>query len=844
MVTKNESRKALSCEAVARAALGEPAKPWGQQPEPDEGHFLCPRHDDHHPSLKINRIKNTWSCFTCGVAGNAWELLAWKLGKDPKWKSLGRADQKEVTDWLREHGLLLAKGTASRSAKKKSYPILREFIYRNWDSGELIGRRVRFDVPVENKEDRFRWFHPDISKDPGGEGGENIQWKPGSPNLKDLHLYIGLPEPKDKQIFDSYVAQFKNSPEVFLTEGEHDADAGAAIGLATVTSGGTSSLEILRNNQFDFQDKTVVIVTHPGPKELVFSEKAAAILYSGATQVKIIKATDFCPIAGIKDLADAVTEMTKDGHSNKGIRETISIAVEHAPAWKPEGGEEILDAAYKYLRRFGKVTHAQAVALILWIAYAFIYKGWRWIPYLHIYSPERGEGKSTILDLLAALLGLPWGAVMIRPTLPSLYTDLEESGGRPQLIDEFDFMVTGHREIDGPLYAYLNAGCKRGATVPRTKLEGGRRNERFPTLCPKVICGRNLESLDDSTRDRCIGIRMQKANWEDRVKYWVEEFHLSEGQQIGARIQVWCESLADKIWKLDFLCTTSVGMRVIDLWRPLLSIAEVAGEKWLEWVHSALIELATGPEAEHDSQGVRLLRGILRIRDTRPVSEGIHSADLATGLQALGGEFLEYGRKQKPITANRISRILERYGIKSEQVWLDGKNLHGYRWAQLEKAWKSHLPEYTGSSVSERLGSEVPSVLEGTPKLMENQQVTDNPSVLAFQNGGSTCVQSSQLTEIDGVNSESAKNGVKWVRFSELRTMMRGQGRHPSQPQITFLDTDPEARGLPRLTIEGHGGVTRETAALGINSDERRPANQSGAQQAIWRPGGIEFRKR
>ena len=59
----------FTCEQVARAGLGEPAKR-----ECAELLYHCPhperhRNGDAHPSLKINPKKDVWMCGPCGAAG-------------------------------------------------------------------------------------------------------------------------------------------------------------------------------------------------------------------------------------------------------------------------------------------------------------------------------------------------------------------------------------------------------------------------------------------------------------------------------------------------------------------------------------------------------------------------------------------------------------------------------------------------------------------------------------------------------------------------------------------------------------------------------------------------------
>ena len=52
-------------------------QPPGSRPRRsrDEVWFLCPAHDDHHPSARWNRQKHTWYCDACGNGGGAEDLV-------------------------------------------------------------------------------------------------------------------------------------------------------------------------------------------------------------------------------------------------------------------------------------------------------------------------------------------------------------------------------------------------------------------------------------------------------------------------------------------------------------------------------------------------------------------------------------------------------------------------------------------------------------------------------------------------------------------------------------------------------------------------------------------------
>ena len=61
-------------QVVSRLALGEPVGCWG------EPRVLCPLHDDHRPSLRLNVERGLWYCDPCTTGGDGIRL--WMLTRD------------------------------------------------------------------------------------------------------------------------------------------------------------------------------------------------------------------------------------------------------------------------------------------------------------------------------------------------------------------------------------------------------------------------------------------------------------------------------------------------------------------------------------------------------------------------------------------------------------------------------------------------------------------------------------------------------------------------------------------------------------------------------------------
>jgi hypothetical protein len=148
---------AFTCNVLARVVLGEP-----HHVSAGEAYFTCPNHDDKHPSLKINLIKDVFLCGPCGKGGTAWGLAAFLGNFDP-------SDKPAVIAWLRERGLLdvatSGNGTHRTAQGEKMRPT--EFYY----SAEL--RKVRLEPGVNGKAKTFVWEHREGDIWKSGDGGND-----------------------------------------------------------------------------------------------------------------------------------------------------------------------------------------------------------------------------------------------------------------------------------------------------------------------------------------------------------------------------------------------------------------------------------------------------------------------------------------------------------------------------------------------------------------------------------------------------------------------------------------------------------------------------------------------
>lgn len=354
----------------------------------------------------------------------------------------------------------------------------------------------------------------------------------------------------------------------------------------------------------------------------------------------------------------------------------------------------MLDAVVAFLGRFVVTTEAQAVAVALWIAHTHVLDSFEQTPYLAVTSAEKRSGKSRLFDVLELLVARPWKA--ITPTEAVVFRKIEAD--KPTLLlDEVDAIFGPKaREHEG-LRAVLNAGNRKGTKVPRC-VGPTQELRNFSVFCAKALAG--IGDLPDTVADRSIRIRLKRKAPDEVVK----RFYVRDARELAEPLYQWLLSWADrKAGDLDHArpsLPAELNDRAADSWEPLLAIADLAGGEWGKRARAAALDLSAHEEDERESLGIRLLADLPTVFGT--VVDKLSSTELCEKLAAL--EESPWGDwRGKPLEPRGLSRLLRPYGIKSEQLWIEGKNFHGYTRERLEDAWNRYLAPETPSRTLEPL---------------------------------------------------------------------------------------------------------------------------------------------
>lgn len=205
-----------------------------------------------------------------------------------------------------------------------------------------------------------------------------------------------------------------------------------------------------------------------------------------------------------------------------------------------------------------------------WIVGTHFYDLFPAFPYLHTTGPYE-SGKTRQAEVISLLSFL--GNFTVNPTEATMFRTAE--GGCTLCIDEAERFYSIARADESTLRqrAVINSGYRKGAKVPRTEEEGGKRIVRYyDVYCPKLLA--SIRDLERVTATRFIKIRMRKTTDPafsgrtiDKQKAKEIRDKLYVLRLLHARDVV---SLIGKLRPQDF----GISNRAWELWSPLLTVAK------------------------------------------------------------------------------------------------------------------------------------------------------------------------------------------------------------------------------------------------------------------------------
>jgi hypothetical protein len=385
----------------------------------------------------------------------------------------------------------------------------------------------------------------------------------------------------------------------------------------------------------------------------------------------------------------AVATLIRDAGGDRNRTQT-NAAKENAPAssasviepWdKAVDGNELLDELRVTYRRFIVLPPHGDVLLAVWTLHTFLFDQFSFTPYLHVISPERECGKSTLAELmyhLCANATTPGGM-----SAAAMYRRIERV--RPTLLlDEWDSLSDENRQA---AMNALNTGFKWNGVY--VICVGDDHEDRdFHTFCPKAIFGLSEAKLADTTKSRCFVFPMAKKLPSENVEKLTRKF---DGLILRRKCLRWANDTRDKL-NTEPVMPPGLSARQEDFSEPLLAIADFCGGQWPGIVRDAILHFCGEAEVEDGDVKRELLKDIREGFSKQPQPDRFSSAAVRDHLRSLEHRQWQDWNDGKGINQRQISDRLRSYRIASHNIRIaDGKVVKGYYLADFQEAFDRYL---------------------------------------------------------------------------------------------------------------------------------------------------------
>jgi hypothetical protein len=373
-----------------------------------------------------------------------------------------------------------------------------------------------------------------------------------------------------------------------------------------------------------------------------------------------------------------------------GIEALQTVGLEPWIDFEPRSLAETFDLVENYIGKYVVLSSEQRCAVVLWVAATWIPDAFDVSPYIALQSAVMRSGKTQLVGATSHVVAEPW--IAIQPSEAILFRRIHKTS--PTLfLDEVDTLFKSKDDRHEPLRALLNAGNRRGTTVPRLVKTTKDEFEvvDFKVYCPKMLAG--IGRLPVTVADRSVIIKMERKLSADITARYREKLVMAAAAEPRQQLAMWAGSgVVERLREVWPALPDELNDRAQDIWEPLLAIADEAGGDWPSRARAAAVVLA---EAVDDvPHGVQLLSDIreVLVDVDRITTELLLKALIETDpWGAWWGDQVEAGKLKSP--AARLSRMLGEFGIRPKQLRIDGVKARGYERADLLDAWKRNLPD-------------------------------------------------------------------------------------------------------------------------------------------------------
>jgi Protein of unknown function (DUF3631) len=383
--------------------------------------------------------------------------------------------------------------------------------------------------------------------------------------------------------------------------------------------------------------------------------------------------------ASVLDKVVAAVRPDEKSGQGRGVQ-----LAEPEPWASPVDGVELVAVLTAAIRKYVVLSKDGALAAALWVIHCFCFEVFSCTPRLAITAPEKGCGKTTLLDVLAEVVprSLSTAGISAAATFRTI------EAFRPTLmIDEADTFLGE----DDYLRGVLNSGHRAGGQIIRT-VGDNFEIRAFSTHCPVAIA--QIGKLPDTLADRSVSISMKRRAPGEKVARF-RQGRTPELVEAARKAARWVADNAATIQQCDPDIPEAIFNRAADNWAPLLAIAEVAGAVVAARAKEAA--LAACGITEDQSLRTMLLVDIKTVFEDR-ACDRISSADLVAGLISMAERPWGECSHGRAITPNQLARRLKNFEIEPRKIRFSSGPLNGYELSSFFDAFSRYIGVSAGTS--------------------------------------------------------------------------------------------------------------------------------------------------
>lgn len=347
---------------------------------------------------------------------------------------------------------------------------------------------------------------------------------------------------------------------------------------------------------------------------------------------------------------------------------------------------ELLETCRTWIRRYIVVSDEQAVIMAAWLLHSYAFDAAETTPYIHITAPEKACGKSYLMEALQALAAAPIrsGGMTAAALVRTIHAR------KPTIfLDEMDAQLGGNKEYAEAVRGILNEGFRKGGMFYKCNATT-HEIEEFNAYCPKCFAG--IGQLPDTVASRSIRIEMRRKLPGESVEPLRQKAVKNAALPIKAKLEAWeARGAADLLCPIEPAPIAGLSDRQNDIAEPLLCIAQLGGNGWLQRLTVALQAVFKAASVEDGSLGVTVLADIRAVFDERK-TDTIPSAVLAGCLCKIEGRQWADCNHGNGMTANNLAWQLRKFRIYSQSIRVGDKTPKGYRRGDFEDAWSRYCP--------------------------------------------------------------------------------------------------------------------------------------------------------